>query len=290
MDTQSLQTFILLSKLKSFSLTAEKLFVAQSTVTNRIASLERILGKKLFTRDKRNVELTGEGILFLNYAARILELEKNAILHMNQLCFYKNNIRIGSTYTIYECHLYPIISDFLNSSKDTSVKVVSGHSDKLLEMLEVDTIDIAFSYLNHKKSGYKSIPFISDELVLVTSPENDSFINGITKNELINIDYIMCDLALKETGKRIRKLFPSYFQFKFEIDNSTKVLRYLTDGFGYSFLPKSMIETMIINNTLISIPLIDFEAPELKSYVIYKENNKKLEEFFKEPGISKYIK
>ena len=289
MDTQSLQTFLLLSKLKNFSLTAEKLFVAQSTVTNRIASLEKILGRQLFIRDKKNVELTGEGILFVNYAARILELEKNAVQEMNQLCFYKNSLRIGCTYTIYECHLYPILFSFLKSSNDTCVKVISGHSDELLEMLEAGLIDIAFSYLNYIKSGYKCIPFISDELVLVTSPKNRSFINGIYENDLLKINYLMCDLALQETGRRIRKLFPPYFQFSFEIDNCTKVLKYLTDGFGYSFLPKSMIENLLDNKTLISIPLIDFKAPELKSYFIYKSNSRQLGEFFRISGLDKYI-
>lgn len=290
MDTQSLKTFLLLSKLKNFSQAAEKLFVAQSTVTNRIASLEKALGKKLFIRDKKNVELTGEGILFVNYAMRILELEKNALQEMNQLCFDKNNLRIGTTYTIYECHLYPIILSFLKNNQDTCVKVNSGHSDELIDMLELDSIDIAFSYLNYKKSGYKCIPFISDDLILVTSPKNNEFINGISKNDLLNINYLMCDLALQETGRRIRKLFPPYFQFRFEIDNSTKVLKYLIDGFGYSFLPKSMIEDLIDKDILISIPLIDFKAPCLKSYFIYKDNNRQLDQFLRISTISKYIK
>ncbi|WP_368488836.1 LysR family transcriptional regulator [Clostridium sp. BJN0013] len=134
MNTQNLKTFLILSKLRNFSLTAEKLFVAQSTVTNRIAELEKEIGKKLFIRDKKHIKLTSEGILFKKYAKRILELEKNAIQEMTQADFYKNTLRIGSTNTIYECHLYPIIHSFLLSSRDTSVKVILDHSQDLLQI------------------------------------------------------------------------------------------------------------------------------------------------------------
>ena len=39
-----------LSKVKNFTLAAEQLSVAQSTVTNRISELEKEVGKKLFSR------------------------------------------------------------------------------------------------------------------------------------------------------------------------------------------------------------------------------------------------
>ncbi len=66
MDTQNLRTFILLTDLKNFTKAADQLFIAQSTVTNRIAQLEKELGKKLLFRNKKNISLTEEGKLFLN--------------------------------------------------------------------------------------------------------------------------------------------------------------------------------------------------------------------------------
>ena len=74
MDTQSLQTFITLAEYRNFTKTADALFIAQSTVTNRIAELEKEIGKQLFDRNKRKVTLSKEGETFLFYAKRILEL------------------------------------------------------------------------------------------------------------------------------------------------------------------------------------------------------------------------
>ena len=57
MDTTTLRTFIALAQIKNFTKTAQQLFVAQSTVTNRIRDLETELGKSLFVRNHKQVEL-----------------------------------------------------------------------------------------------------------------------------------------------------------------------------------------------------------------------------------------
>ena len=73
MNTEELKTFIFLSKVKNFTLAAEQMFIAQSTVTNRISELEKEVGKRLFSRGSKTVTLTEEGKIFLKYAERIIE-------------------------------------------------------------------------------------------------------------------------------------------------------------------------------------------------------------------------
>ena len=58
MDTTNLRTFITLAQIKNFTKTAQHLFVAQSTVTNRIRDLENELGVSLFIRNHKQVEFT----------------------------------------------------------------------------------------------------------------------------------------------------------------------------------------------------------------------------------------
>lgn len=285
MDTQTLRTFLTVSTLKSFTQTAEALFVAQSTVTNRIADLERELGKKLFIRDKKNISLTKEGELYLTYAKRILELEEQSLKDINSFCYHKN-LRIGSTNTIYECHLYPVIHDIITANSDTSIKVIIGHTNDLLHMLGDGVIDLAFSYLPFTKSGFICNPYYSDELILVTARKDETFMEGIRRDQLCELNYLMCDFALQEVGIFIRGLFPEYYQFQFEIDNSTKLLHYLRDGLGYSFLPYSIVKEDLEKKTLYSIPLLDFETPKIKSYCIYREGNELCEALYKKGGFS----
>lgn len=276
MDTQNLRTFVALSKQKNFTQTAKQLFVAQSTVTNRIAELEKEIGKKLFTRDKKNIELTNEGAMFLSFAQRMIDLEETSINQINSSSKYTKHFRIGATNSIYDCHLFPAIDFFLKEHTDIASKVSIAHSSELLQLLQDGLLDVAFSFLPLTKQGYECIIFHSDELVLLTSSKNTKYINGINKEELTNINYIICNFALHEVGQYIKSLFPPYYQFSFEIDNSTKVLPYLLEGIGYSFLPRKMVEPYLDNKELITIPLLDFETPIINSYCIGKKSCKDL--------------
>lgn len=268
MDIENLKTFITLSKLKNFTQTAEQHFIVQSTVTNRIMELEKELGKKLFIRDKKNVSLTEEGLSLLSYAKRIVELEEAATREISLLNSYCDTLRIGSVNTVYDCHLYPYISTFIVNNKDIAIKIIIDHSSTLIRMLHDDVLDIIFTYIPINKKGYECIPFKKDELILVTSPKNFSYPRGITKDELKNLEYLYCDFFIQNDGNFIKELFPKHYPFPFEIDKSTKLIDYLKDGIGYSFIPKSLIHKELYNKELIQIELLDFESPIIQSYYI----------------------
>ena len=273
MNTESIKTFIMLSKLKNFTRTAERMYVAQSTVTNRIGELENETGKKLFVRRQGGVELTEEGELFLGYAERIAALEDSFIQQVNAAARYAKKLRIGTINAVYESELYPLISGFYKRAPEIALKVVLGHSADLLRMLQDDVVDIAFSYIPLKKTGFVCRRFSSDELVLLVSPAANEYKGGITKEQLISSRYLMCNFAFGDAGEFVRSLFPPRHAFGFEIDNSSKVIDYLKDGLGCSFLPRKMAEKELAAGELEEVRLVGFSAPEIVSYCSYKKGN-----------------
>lgn len=272
METQNLKTFLLLSKIKNFTQTAEQQFVAQSTVTNRIMELEKELGKKLFLRERNNLTLTKDGEIFLEYAKRIVELEETAIQEFSTQNSFRAALRIGTTNTVYECHLYEPIRSFVVNHPDVSIKVTIDHSFTLVQMLHDQLIDLAFTYVPVNKKYFECSSFHTDELVLVTHPKNIEYANGITKEQLVSTDYLYCNFALQDVGLYIRELFPKHHHFRFEIDKSPTLLQYLLDGIGFSFLPRSFVKQHLANGQLIMIPLLDFDTPKINSYILRKDN------------------
>ena len=268
MNIENLKTFITLSELKNFTQTADRYFIVQSTVTNRIMELEKELGKKLFIRNRKNVELTEEGQHFLTYAKRIVALESSAIEELSMLHTFSENLRIGTVNTVYDCYLIGPITEYIKKYNDISVKVIVDHSGPLLRMIQDGTIDVAFSYVPLKKSGFLCKPFMSDDLLLVTSPENVEYSDGITQSQLSEIGYLYCDFMVHDNGTFIRDLFPKNFSFAFEIDKLTHLPHYLMEGIGYTFLPRSLVQPYLDNGSLISVPLKDFTAPEVQSFII----------------------
>lgn len=268
MDTQTLKTFLLLAKLKNFTKTAEQLYIAQSTVTNRIAELEAELGKSLFTRDKRNVTLTSEGVVFEEYAKRMIALENAAFQEINSVKQYSNTLHIGTTNTIYECHLYPQIRQWMENHPDDALKITIGHSGELLYALQDGIMDVVYCYTPLYKKGFSCEVFTVDELILVTRTAGSPYQSGIRKDELAKSKYLFCNFALQEVGSFIRELFPPHYSFQFEIDNSTKLIPYLLDLGGISFLPESLALPYLKSGSLTKIPLLDFETPKINCYKI----------------------
>ena len=271
MDSQTLKTFLTLANVKNFTQTARLMYIAQSTVTNRIAELEREVGKPLFIRSKKNISLTREGLIFLDYARRILDLQELSIRELNSPAFSRTPLRIGTTNTIYECYLAPVLLEMLKKDSRYAVNLVISHSVSLLQSLQDGLLDLVFTYEWLQKAGYRCHRFRTDKLLLVASPANARLQPAVRKEELPGLNYLFCNFALQEVGQFIRELFPPFYQFPFEIDNSTKLVQYLQEGIGCSFLPEGLVQPYLEDGSLQAIRLIDFEAPRISCYQCFPE-------------------
>ena len=85
MDLLQLKLFISISQTLSFTRTANEFFMSQPTVSNQIRALENELGTPLLKRSSHHVSLTPAGTEYVNYAARILELQTAAELRLRNL-------------------------------------------------------------------------------------------------------------------------------------------------------------------------------------------------------------
>ena len=282
MNTEELKTFITLCKVKNFTLAAEQMLIAQSTVTNRIVELEKDVGKKLFDRASKKVVLTEEGRIFLKYAERILELQNTSVAEMNAVSAYRYKIAVGSVNATYESFVMPILDCCLHEADNVSVKVVIGHSMNLIQQLQDNVLDMVFSSIPLKRAGYECVEYDVDRLALVIGKKYNEYKDGVDEEGLKKMPYLMCDF-LSEIGEFIRSLFPVDHVFKLEVDNSSKLLPYLEEGLGYSFMPYKMVKDKIDAGILEEIPLIGFKSLKVSTYLIYRQNY--------DPGVFlKYLK
>ena len=271
MNSEELKTFIFLSKVKNFTLAAEKLGVAQSTVTNRISELEKEVGKKLFSRGSKTVKMTEAGEIFLRYAERILELQSTSIDEMNALSSHSRKFSVGAINACYEAYVKPLVDECLANNRITSIKVMLGHSLDLIQQLQDTMLDMVFSAIPLKRLGYVCDVYDVDRVALVCKKGSNEYSDGVTKAQLVKLPYLMCDFTLSEAGEFIRSLFPKNHIFRLEVDNSSKLLPYLENGLGCSFLPYKLVKDKIESGVLEEIPLKDFTAPNVTTYLIYRQ-------------------
>lgn len=272
MNTEELKTFIYLSKVKNFTLAAEKLRVAQSTVTNRISELEKEVGKRLFTRGSKTANLTEAGEIFLRYAERILELQDTSIDEINALSSHSRKFSIGAINATYEVYVKPLVDNCLKDNTITSIKVMLGHSLDLIQQLQDNMLDMVFSAVPLKRLGYACDVYDEDRVALVCANGKNEYPEGVTKEQLSKLPYLMCDLTLSEAGAFIRSLFPKNHVFRLEVDNTSKLFPYLENGLGYAFLPYKLVKEQIDNGVFEEVSLKDFTAPKVKTYLIYRQS------------------
>ena len=73
MQLKHIEYFVETSNYKSFNEAAKNLFISQPSLSAAIATLEKELGFKLFTRTKHGIALSTAGNLILPEARKMLE-------------------------------------------------------------------------------------------------------------------------------------------------------------------------------------------------------------------------
>lgn len=175
MDIETMKTFLVLVDTKNFTRTAHQLFIAQSTVTNRILELEKELNVTLFERNNRSVELTPAGERFSLYAASVIRLTDTAMAEISSIHKFENTLRIGSSDSVYEAHLAPIIQAHQRNHPEDALKISIGLSSQLLEQLQSDILDVVFSYIPLRNPKFHCEIYKEDPMILVTDWNNRKY-------------------------------------------------------------------------------------------------------------------
>ena len=134
-------------KYKNISKAAENIYISQSAVTQSIQKLEKILGGKLFFRNKNGVELTEEGKNLYEYIGDSIEKMNNAEnLFSQYINLEKGIIRICG---------------FIKDYPNIDIRISIATTQESLKKLSNGEIDIAMLNLSDIPTEYTNIDFIS---------------------------------------------------------------------------------------------------------------------------------
>lgn len=158
MEYRVLKYFLCVVREGSFSRAAEQLHVTQPTLSRQIAELEEQLGKKLFDRGTRYVELTEDGLFLKQRAEEIIALsDKTEMELMSSNLDLSGDIYIGGGETIGMKVITKVIKKVINEQPNIKFHLFSGNADTVIEKLENGTL--SFGLLLHSKvtENYESI-------------------------------------------------------------------------------------------------------------------------------------
>jgi len=144
MELVALRTFQTVVEEGGILAASRKLNTVQSNVTNRIRRLEEELGAELFFRKGRGLELAPSGHVLLDYARRMLLLERQTSAAVRQVGENVGELRIGAMETFAALHLPSALKAVRAEHPRLELRVVTNTSAQLTDKVLTHKLDCAF--------------------------------------------------------------------------------------------------------------------------------------------------
>ena len=251
MDFRQLETFVEVTKLKSFSKAADKLFITQPTVTNHIQNLEKELDTLLIDRFGKNIALTEAGHLLYKYAINILNSCEMAKFDLSAFQGkIKGHLHIYAS-SVPRKHLLPIIiKEFLSVYPEVSFEIEDKDSKKVVKAILDGETDFGIIGAKYDFNNLNYIELMEDRLIMI-APNNHNF--PYENYSYIDKDIIFNNsLILREEGSGTRNIIESSFLKNDLPINKAKTIAYIQDtetikelvslGVGISFISEKSVE------------------------------------------------
>ena len=280
-DFVKLETFLTVTRERSFSKASAKLGISQPAVTQQIKFIEKYLACKIIERKKNGIKLTNEGEELYKIAARIEKeihsSEKDILKIINKEITFK----LGASPTI-GAYIIPgqclntigeAINNDINLDIDLSDNIVEKLKDRKLDvgLIESPVIDNDLIYRE----------WLEDELIIVSNVP----IPKILKTEELYDFAWICRNEGSHTRKVITEVFDELgvscksFNVLSEVSNTTTVLQTLKksernpDKPVVSILSKFAVMDEITNGELFEARLRGFTMTR-KFFIVYSKENK----------------
>ena len=145
MEIHQLRYFVALAEEGSFSRAAERMRVAQPSLSQQIKKFDGEIGQRLFDRLARGVTPTAAGAGLLPFARKILNDLADARRHIveERLDMIGGTVTAGIIPTIAPYVLGPLLADFERENPQIAVRAVEDVTENLIRLLEVGEIDVA---------------------------------------------------------------------------------------------------------------------------------------------------
>ncbi|MDX3241458.1 LysR family transcriptional regulator [Streptomyces sp. ME18-1-4] len=170
MDLQQMRYVVAVAETSNFTRAAERCSVVQSSLSHRIADLERELGVSLFARSSRRVELTSAGTAFLVGARECLAAADRAVADAAAATgVVRGRLAVGVIVTTAAVDVPELLQRYRAQHPDVRVVLRSGRSDELAAAIRSGDLDLAFLGLPEggRPPGVETVVLDHDEHVLV---------------------------------------------------------------------------------------------------------------------------
>lgn len=264
LNLRQLEIFSAVVDAGSFTAAAEKLYLAQSTVSDNVRALEELLHLKLFHREsKRRLTLTLEGKRVYRYAQDILG--RCSALLLDVAVDSALELTLGASTVPAQSLLPGYMARFARENPACRCTLLCGDSAAVQQMLLNGDIHLGFVGSADDRQDLIYEPIAEDRLVLIT-PNTPRFAalktQGVLGRELFREPFLF-----RERGSGTQKVIDNYLsEIRLDpqvihtvayVSDPTVLQRLVAEGTGVSIL-----SALAVQETVAAGQLLQFELDE----------------------------
>ena len=170
MNLRFVEAFYWVASLKSISRAADKLYLTQSAMSSRIATLEEELGILLLDRGDKQFKLTVAGARFFVYAQKLLELQREVKQEMGAGATMAVSMRIGAIESVLHSWLIPWLEKLRVDHPGLELELTVETTPILMDQVQRGTLDLVFAALPASADGVRNQVLPTMDMAFVGNP------------------------------------------------------------------------------------------------------------------------
>jgi DNA-binding transcriptional LysR family regulator len=271
-DLRQLEIFCKIVELKSFSRAADAVHLAQASVSERIANLEKGIGTRLLNRLGRQIVPTKAGELLYKHAILLLDMKRTARLEMEKfLGLRQGEIHLGGSTIPGEYILPELIGLFHKRYTFISIVLTIADSSEIQDLVLRGDLELGIIGSKSKHKDLIQYDLWKDELVLTVNAKH-----RWAKRNRIDLDELMTEPFLfREKGSGTLRIMEEYLgsirdslKVIARLGSSTAVKEAIKSGLGVSILSSRAIKTELKAGILKTIKIKGISTMKRSFYLI----------------------
>ncbi|ANE47916.1 transcriptional regulator [Paenibacillus swuensis] len=167
MEFRQLQYVIQIAAEKNFSRAAEKLHIAQPSLSQQLSKLEKEIGVLLFRRSTNSVELTHAGAAFVEQAQKIIDAAEQLKLAMADISNMRKGKLVVGSLPITGSHILPLVLPvFARKYPNIEIALVEDTTNNLEALTSAGKTDLSLLTLPLLEQSLTYQTLIQEEICL----------------------------------------------------------------------------------------------------------------------------
>ena len=239
LSSKQLRAFLALAHERHFTRAAQRCHQTQPAFSALIRSLEEALGVRLFDRTTRRVELTPEGEVFSESAARLLaDIESAVASVQDHVALRQGKVAVAALPSLAAGWLPTVYARFHESHPAIELHLHDALLEPCLGLLRSDAVDIAVAARGLNMAGLHALPLCEDRFYLVCRRDH-----SLARRSSVALSHLAGSAIIQlGKGSSIRQSLVRHAGYDtlrtfLEVDHLATVTGLVAAGLGVSLVP-----------------------------------------------------